>query len=130
MVFCDMGRTDFRPEYQGGLRCELRDQAKKLVPSESFPFGGAVPLSEWLSVSCDGMIRVRATPFGIYRPGDMALASDVSTRWVISIADNRAYSLSGTFTVNPSPEAAASVKGHVWRGTIALQPVKIVNQRK
>ena len=44
-IFCDMGKTDFRPEYKGGLQCELQDKDKKPVKSTSYPFGGAVPAS-------------------------------------------------------------------------------------
>jgi len=44
-IFCDMGKTDFRPEYKGGLQCELQDKDKKSVKSTPFPFSGAVPKS-------------------------------------------------------------------------------------
>lgn len=44
--------------------------------------------------------------------------------------DANAYWLSGTFTVNPSADGKTPDEGHVWRGTIELPAVRIVNQRK
>src|SRR5262245_12995271 len=48
-LFCDFGRTDFRPEYKGGLHCELQDKDRRPVKSTPFPFGGGVPKSEWVT---------------------------------------------------------------------------------
>ena len=129
-LFCDFGRTDFRPEYKGGLRCEMRDKDKRPVKSTSFPFGGAVPRSEWVTLPSDATIRLRASPFGIHRPKAMAIAPDTSTLWVIADGDPNEYFLSGTFTVDPLADRAPPGDEHVWRGTIVLPAVRIVNQRK
>jgi hypothetical protein len=129
-LFCDFGRTDFRPEYKGGLRCELRDKDKRPVKSTPFPFSGAVPQSEWVALPSDATIRLRASPFGIHRPKAMAIAPDVSTLWVIGDDDANEYLLSGTFTVEPAADRKPPGEGHVWRGTVDLPAVRIVNQRK
>lgn len=128
-LFCDMGRHDFRPEYKGGLRCELRDKDGKPVKSTPFPFGGGgVPKSEWVNLPPDATIRLRATPFGIHRPGAMAICPDLATLWVIGDDDANEYGLSGTFTIDPPADGAAGEE-HVWRGTIELPAVKIVNKK-
>ena len=44
-IFCDFGKSDFRPEYKGGLQCQLQDKDKNPVKATSYPFGGAVPVS-------------------------------------------------------------------------------------
>lgn len=75
LVFCDFGRTDFRPEYEGGLRCELYDKDKRPVKSEPFAFSGHVPKSEWVTLPSDATIRLRASPFGIHRENAMALCA-------------------------------------------------------
>jgi hypothetical protein len=129
-LFCDFGRTDFRPEYKGGLRCELRDKDKRPVKPTSFPFSGAIPNSEWVMLPSDATIRLRASPFGIHRLKAMAIAPDVSTLWVIGDGDGNEYFLSGTFTIDPDADRKPISEGHVWRGTIDLPAVRIVNQRK
>jgi hypothetical protein len=129
-VFCDLGRADFRPEYKGGLRCELRDKDNRAVKPTPFPFSGAVPRSEWVTLPSDATIRLRASPFGIHRSKAMALAPDVSTLWVIGDDDANEYFLSGRFTVDPAADRKPAGAGHVWRGTIELPAVRIVNQRK
>src|SRR5713226_3256814 len=40
-LYCEMAKTDFRPEYKGGLQCELQDKNKKSVKTTPFPFSGA-----------------------------------------------------------------------------------------
>src|SRR5262249_47660614 len=127
-LFCDLGRTDFRPEYKGGLRCELRDKDKRPVESTPFPFSGAVPKSEWVTLPSDATIRLRASPFGIHRPKAVAIAPDLGSLWVIGDDDANEYFLSGTFTVDP--DRVAPGDGHVWRGTVVLPAVRIVNERK
>jgi hypothetical protein len=129
-LFCDMGKTDFRPEYKGGLQCELRDKNKRLVPSTGYPFGGGVPMSEWVTLPTDATIRVRATPFGIHRPKAMAISPHLNSLWVISDDDTNEYFLSGTFVIDPPADRAAPEKGHVWRGTIDLPAVRIANKAK
>ncbi|QEL14171.1 hypothetical protein [Limnoglobus roseus] len=129
-VYCDVGRSDFRPEYKGGLRCELRDKGGQPVKSAPFPFGGAVPKSEWLTLPPDGTIRVRSSPFGISRPKAMALAPDLGGMWVIEDGDANKYTLSGTFTVDPADGISPPKSGHVWRGKIELPQVEIVGRKK
>jgi hypothetical protein len=128
-VFCDMGKHDFRPEYKGGLKCELRDKNKKLIQPAGFPFSGGVPKSEWISLPPDATIRLRATPFGIRREKAIAICPDLGSMWVVADGDANEYSLSGTFTVDPAADQTPKGDGHVWRGTIELPPLKIVNKR-
>lgn len=132
-LFCDFGRTDFRPEYKGGLRCELRDKDKRPVRSPPPPFGGGgggVPSSEWVTLPSDATIRLRASPFGTHRPKAMAVSPDPSSLWVIGDDDANEYFLSGTFTVDPDAGRKTIEEPHIWRGTIALPAVRIVNQQK
>ena len=129
-LFCDFGRTDFRPEYKGGLHCELRDHDQRPVKSTPFAFGGGVPVSEWVTLPSDATIRLRSSPFGIHRPKAMAIAPDAASLWVIDDEDAKEYFLSGTFTVDPAAERIPPGAEHVWRGTITLPAVRIVNQRK
>src|SRR5688500_16244498 len=35
LIFCEMSKHDFRPEYHGGLNCELKDKDGQPVKSES-----------------------------------------------------------------------------------------------
>ena len=131
-LFCDFGRTDFRPEYKGGLRCELRDKDMRPVKPTASPFGGGgggVPQSEWVTLPSDATIRLRASPFGIHRPKAMAIAPDVGSLWVIDDGDANEYFLSGTFTAAAADRTPPG-DGHIWRGTIELPAVKIVSQRK
>jgi hypothetical protein len=129
-LFCDLGRSDFRPEYQGGLRCELRDKDGRPVKSAPFAFSGGVPKSDWVTLPPDATIRLRTSPFGIYRPKAMAIAPDLGALWVIEDGDANKYTLSGTFTVDPAADLAPPGGGHVWRGTIALPKVEITGRRK
>ncbi len=129
-VFCDFGKTDFRPEYKGGLHCELRDKDGRPVKSAPFAFSGAVPRSEWVTLPSDATVRLRASPFGGHRPKAMAIAPDLGILWVIDDGDANEYSLAGTFTADPPADRAPAGEGHVWRGTIELPAVRIVNQRK
>lgn len=129
-IFCDMGRTDFRPEYNPGLHCELLDKDKKPVPSQGFPFSGAVPRSEWISLPADAAIRLRATPFGIHRPGAMAICPHLGKLWVINDGDPNEYFLAGRFIADPNANQAGLNGGNVWRGTLQLPPIRIVNSKK
>jgi hypothetical protein len=129
-IFCDFGKTDFRPEYQGGLQCELRDSAERPVRAVGFPFSGAIPRSEWVTLPRDATIRLRASPFGIHRANALAIAPSLAKLWVIGDDDPNEYFLSGTFTVDPAADPVPPGKEHVWRGTLVLPAVRIVNQRK
>jgi hypothetical protein len=124
-LFCDMGKHDFRPEYKGGLDCELRDKNQQPVKTTPFPFGGAVPKSEWVTLPTDATIRLRASPFGISRVKAQAICPHLGKLWVIADDDPNEYYLSGTFTVDPPPDATPAGNEHAWRGTIALPAVRI-----
>jgi len=128
--FCDLGKTDFRPEYKGGLQCELKDKDKRPVKSTPFAFGGAVPKSEWVTLPTDATIRLRASPFGIHQPKALAIAPSLNNLWVIGDDDPNEYFLSGTFTVDPAADRKPTGEEHVWRGTIVLPAVRIVSQGK
>jgi hypothetical protein len=129
-LFCDLGRSDFRPEYKGGLECELRGKDNRPVSLTPFAFSGAVPKSEWVTLPSDGTIRLRASPFGIHRPKARAISPHLGKLWVIDDDDPNEYSLSGTFTVEPTKDRIPPGDDHVWRGTIVLPPVRITNQRR
>lgn len=129
-IFCDLGKTDFRPEYKGGLTCELLDKDKRPVKTEPFAFSGAVPKSEWVALPPDATVRLRASPFGVHRPKALAVCPGLAALWVIGDDDPNEYFLSGAFTVDPPADRAPPGNDHVWRGTLALPPVKIVGRRK
>lgn len=129
-LFCDLGKTDFRPEYKQGLRCEMRDKDKKLIEPTGYPFGGRVPSSEWVRLPVDATIRLRATPFGINRPKALAISPELNKLWVINDGDAKEYFLSGTFTIDPEEQKLPKGAAHVWRGTIELPAVRIVNKGK
>ena len=129
-LFCDLGKADFRPEYKGGLQCELHDKDKQPVRSSGFAFSGAVPQSQWVILPSDGTIRLRTSPFGIQRDKGLAICPDLAKLWVIGDDDPNEYFLSGTFTIDPANDRAPPHKEHVWRGTIVLPAMRIVSQRK
>jgi hypothetical protein len=128
-LFCDLGKTDFRPEYKGGLECELRDKDKRPVPPTPFPFSGAVPRSQWVTLPSDATIRLRASPFGIHRAKAWAIAPHLGKLWVVGDDDPNPYFLSGTFTVDPAEDRIPPGEDHVWRGAIVLPAVRIANRR-
>jgi hypothetical protein len=130
-LYCDLGRHDFRPEYKPGLHCELRDNDGKPVKTTPFPFSGAVPKSEWISLPPDATIRLRASPFGIHRPGATAICPDLATLWVIGDDDANEYRLSGTFTIDPpADKVAGGDTEHIWGGTIEFPAVKTVSKKR
>jgi hypothetical protein len=131
-LFCDLGKTDFRPEYKGGLHCQLLDKDKRPVPPAPFAFGGAVPASQWITLPTDATIRLRLSPFGISRPNALAISPQPSKLWVIAEDDANEYFLSGTFTIDPPNNLVAPAEEippgeapHVWRGTIVLPAARI-----
>ncbi len=128
-IFCEMGKTDFRPEYKGGLQCEMHDKDKRVVPHTDYAFGGATPKSEWVKLPSDATIRVRATPFGVARAKEMGITPDLGKLWVIKDGDPNEYFLSGAFTVAPADKGLEKDGGHIWRGEIVLPPVRIKNKR-
>jgi hypothetical protein len=129
-IFCDFGKTDFRPEYKGGLQCKLQDKGKKPVKATSYPFSGAVAASEWVTLPTDATIRLRAGPFGIHQAKAMAISPQLGQLWVIGNDDPNEYFLSGTFTVDPDAGRKSIEDPHIWRGTIDLPAVRIVNKQK
>lgn len=129
-LFCDLAKKDLRPEAKGGLHCELLDKDKKAIPATSFPFGGGVPASEWVTLPSDATIRLRATPYGIHRPNALAISPHLGKLWVIQDDDHNEYFLSGTFTVDPVEGRKSIEDPHIWRGTLELPALRIVNPRK
>ena len=129
-IYCDMGKIDSRPEDGGGLKCALQDKDKKTVEATSYPFGGAVPATEWVTLPTDATIRLRATPFGIHQAKGMAITPHLGQLWVINDDDPNEYFLSGTFTVDPDAGREAIEDPHIWRGTIVLPEMRIINLRK
>jgi hypothetical protein len=130
LLYCDMGKHDFRPEYKGGLTCELKDEDDRAIESKSFPFGGGVPKSQWVTLTVDGTVRLRATPFGIRREKAISICPHLNVLWVINQDDPAVHYLNGTLTIDPPKGAEEASKGYVWRGTIALPPMKIATAMK
>lgn len=128
-LYCDLGRHDFRPEYKGGLQCELRNKDKQPVKSTSYSFGGATPKSQWVTLPSDATIRLRASPFGVWRAKAMAITPHLGALWVIGDDDPNEYFLSGTFTIAPEDDRDSPADEHVWKGTIDLPAVRISNKR-
>jgi len=128
-LFCEMGKTDFSPDYKGGLQCEMHDKDRRLVPHTDYPFGGRVPKSEWVQLPSDATIRLRASPFGVRRAKAMSITPDLGKLWVIADGDPNEYFLSGTFTVAPADNGLEKDGGHIWRGAIVLPAVRIKNKR-
>ncbi len=129
-LYCDMGRTDFRPENRSGLLCELKDRSNRAVESAAIAFSGAVPLSQWVTLPSDATIRLRASPFGIHRSQGMAVSPYLGTVWVIDDDDSNEYSLSGTFAIIPPKNSVSPSDDYVWTGTIDLPPIRIVNRHR
>ena len=131
-LYCDLGKHDFRPEYKGGLNCELLDKDQKPVDSVGFPFGGATPISQWLTLPRDATIRLRATPFGISRENALAICPHLGKLWIIAADDPNEYSFSGAFTIDPAESLTPADLGndHIWRGTLELPAVKIGGKGK
>jgi hypothetical protein len=116
--------------FHSGLKCELLDSEKRPVKPTSFPFGGGVPRSEWVTLPSDASIRLRTTPFGIRRAKAIAIAPYLSDLWIIDDSDKSAYYFSGTLTIDPAKDNKPPADGDVWRGTIAFPAVKIVNRAR
>ena len=128
-LFCEMRRSDSGPENRAGLSCELRDQQGQLIEPVGYPFGGAVPMSQWVALPSDSTIRLRASPFGVSRPDGLALTPHLGALWFISDDDPHEYSLSGMFTIIPSGDEPAlddpGKSDDIWGGTLVLPAVKI-----
>ncbi|MGH8249002.1 MAG: hypothetical protein ACREUU_21555, partial [Gammaproteobacteria bacterium] len=127
LIYCDFGKTDFRPEYKAGLQTRLLDKDKKPVKPEPFAFSGGIPQSEWITLPPDGTIRLRSSRFGIRRAKGLAISPDGGGLWFIGEDDPHEYFLSGTFTVDPGADRMPpSGEGEVWRGVIELPAARIV----
>jgi hypothetical protein len=125
-IFCDLGKSDLRPEYKGGLHCELLDQDNHKVAASAFPFGGGVPLSQWVTLPPDATLRLRCSPFAGSRADGFVISPGLEMHWTIAMNDPKEYTLAGTFTVEPGNDQLVNNQAeHIWRGTIALSPVKI-----
>ncbi len=129
-IYCDFGKTDFSGKTKTGLICELRDADGTPVDSQPFAFGGGVPKSEWVSLPTDATIRLRASPFGIYRPGAKAICPHLNVLWVIDDDDPKDYFLSGTFTVDPEEGRKEVSDPQIWRGTLKLPAARIAGKGK
>jgi hypothetical protein len=128
-IFCDLGKSDLSGATKTGLTCELRDKNDQPVPSTPFPFSGGIPQSEWLYLPSDGAVRLRASPFGIHRPGAMAISPHPGQLWVIANDDPGEYSLTGTFIVDPDEGRDTIQDPQVWRGTIELPALRVVGRK-
>jgi hypothetical protein len=125
-IFCDLGKSDFRPEYKGGLHCELLDKDNRKVAPSAFPFGGGVPLSQWVTLPPDATLRLRCSPFAGSRADGFNVAPGLGMHWTIATNDPKEYTLAGSFTVEPGDDQLiVNQPDHIWRGTITLSPVKI-----
>jgi hypothetical protein len=127
-LFAEMGRNDFRPEFKPGLNCDLRTKDDQPVKAVGFPFGGAVPRSQWILLPSDSTLRLRASPWDLWRPNARAICPDLGALWVIPDEDRKEYFLSGTFTAEVPKDLKPVTDDHVWRGTLLLPPARIVNE--
>jgi hypothetical protein len=125
-LWCEVNKTDYRPEYKKGLNCEMQDAKGNKIESKGFSFGGGVPSNEWVKLPTDATIRLRTTPFGIHQPGALAICPNLGSMWTIADDDKTEYRLSGSFTIDPADDnKPPDTELHVWRGTIAFPPVQI-----
>ena len=128
-LWCEVNKTDYRPEYKKGLHCEMTDAKGNKIESKGFPFGGGVPSNQWVALPSDATIRLRTTPFGIHQPGALAICPDLGGMWIIADDDKTEYRISGTFTIDPADDnkpPAADL--HIWRGTITFPPMQIFSR--
>lgn len=125
-VFCDMGKTDFRPENQGGLNCELVDKNNQPMKTVSFPFGGVVPRTEWVKLPVNASIRIRATPFGLRQDNARVISPHLGAMWVIENSDKQTYLLKGSFVVQSKEDKGIDESLHAWSGKLVLPPLRIV----
>jgi hypothetical protein len=129
-VYCELSKRDFRPEYKGGLTCKLLDKDKHEFRGEPFAFSGGVPGSLWMTFPKDATIRLRTTPYGIHRPGALAICPHLGAFWIVADDDPDDYWLTATFTVSPADDLKPPGDGPIWRGAIELPPLKIISRGK
>ncbi|MSR65293.1 MAG: hypothetical protein EXS18_05870 [Verrucomicrobiae bacterium] len=121
---------DFRPEYKGGLDCELSDAHGKPVPQSPSAFSGGCPSTCWITLQYDSTVRLRANCYGIRGPKEGGLVIPAPGRyWFLKAGDTNNYFLSATFTTDPptnrSPRLSIT-NMHVWSGTLTIPKTKIV----
>jgi hypothetical protein len=126
-LYCDLGRIGSRPGRPSGLHCELRDKEQRLIEPKSYPFGGAVPKSEWIGLPCEATIRLRTSPFGVRRAKTLAITPVLNELWEINDDDSNEYLLSGSFTMAPADDRLEKDGQQIWRGTLTLPAVRIRN---
>lgn len=126
-LFCNF--RPVQPDSKAGMRFELRDGNKKLVPSQPFAFGGAVPMPQWVTLPTDATIRLRTSPFGVHRPKALAIAPQLSDLWIIADDDPKEYFLSATVVISSPAESGPGASDHVWSGSVELPAMRIRNGR-
>jgi hypothetical protein len=128
-LWCEVNKSDFRPDYKTGLHCEMHDSKGNKIESKGFPFGGGVPRNQWIALPSDATIRLRTTPFGIHQPGALAVCADLGGMWIIADDDKTEYRLSGTFTIDPAADNKPPADDlHIWRGTLTFPPMQIFSR--
>ena len=129
-IFCDLGRTDFGPEYKWGLHCAMLDKDKGPVPPAPGAFSGGAPRSQWVTLPADATVRLRASPFGIHPENAFAVSATPATAWVIQDNDTKEYFLRGTFTAGKDADGGDKRGGgarQIWHGTLDLPAVRVAS---
>jgi hypothetical protein len=119
-------------EGKGELRCELTDEAGKVVPESGFGFGGGAPVSRWVEIPTDARVRLRVSVFGGGRlqDGGLGIWSFGPGSWTIKGHDTNTYFLSGTFTADPPTNRVPKDFRWVWQGKLNLPKMKIPANKK
>lgn len=135
-VYCGLHRLTL-PDDSPGLRCELRDNAGRLVPDSPGGFSGSEPTSYWLTLHPYCSARLRVSAYGAAcRLKDGGLHINLASRgqWDVHPNPTNDYYLSGTFSsVTPTNELGLKLglpiidctNMDVWYGTLTLPSVKI-----
>jgi hypothetical protein len=124
-IYCEFTKPDRRPEFKGGLNCELRDKDGQLIKPTGYPFGGGAPQSRWVVLPRDSTIRLRTSPFGVWRANALGITPYLDALWTIPKDDPNEYLFSGTFTVQPKEDGIEKDGGRIWRGVLELPAVRI-----
>lgn len=128
-LWCEVAKTDYRPEYKPGLHCEMTDAKGNKIEAKGFPFGGGVPRNQWVALPTDATIRLRTTPFGIHHPGALAICPSLGGMWIIPDDDKTEYRLFGTFTIDPAADNKPPADDlPIWRGTLTFPPMQIFSR--
>lgn len=113
-------RVRFDPD---ALRCQMRRGGGPPLPPEPFAFGGAAPRPTWIDLPCDTRVRLRSSPFGLWRPDALAIAPSLGTLWTIPDRSRIPHWLSGTLTVAPDGPTVSDPQ--IWRGTLVLPALRL-----